>query len=82
MQRIDPVDDLLERSARNDPGEHGVGFEDGNRLARKAAWEPGDQLFIREDDARMPVFGQGAAQLVGVPARAGAQNRDVHLLIL
>ena len=35
VQRIDAVDDLLERAARDDPREHGVGVEERHGLARQ-----------------------------------------------
>ena len=46
------------------------------------AGQPADELFVRKNHAGMPMLGQGAAQLVGVPAGPGAQDRNVHPGIL
>src|SRR5262249_58428904 len=72
VQRVDAIDDLLERSGRNEADEHGVGVEDGGSVARQRAGngataERGDQRFVRQHMPLMPPLAQRAAQLVGVP---------------
>ena len=66
-----------------------AGLDYGPTLDRQAAGltphpagQPADELFIRENHARMSMFGQSPAQFVSVPARSGAENRNVHLGIL
>src|SRR5678816_222832 len=78
VQRIHAVDDLLERATWNNPGEDRVGLEDGDGLAGQTSRQPPDQLFVRKYHARVAMLSQSPAQLVGVPASTGAQNRDVH----
>ena len=86
MQRVDAIDHLFERSAGNDPREHGVGIEDlaGSRsTARATTPRPvpsrATSRFVRQHPAGVPAFGKRAAQIVGMPAGACVEYGDVHL---
>lgn len=81
MQRVDAEDDLLEGPVGDDAREHGVRLEmerPGARFRRTPTPESRDQCLIRAHIGRGSLGAQRPAELVGVPAFAGAQNRDVH----
>ena len=50
----------------------------GETAARRARSQPRDQTFVRQHAADVPALGERAAQFVGVPAGACAENDDVH----
>jgi len=84
VQRVHPVNDLLERSAWDDPRQYGIGIEQVGAFAgqscRGAACsaEPRDQRLIGSDASGVSARDEGAAQLVGVPTGPRAENDDLH----
>jgi hypothetical protein len=80
MQGIQAIDDLLERSAGDEPREDGVGVEDRRLLARQSGTgraKAADQSFVRQDVTGVSAFGERAAQLIGVPP-GFAEDDDLH----
>ena len=84
MEGIDAVDDLFERPVGNDASQHSIGIEKCRALARKICRtcapgaKSGDEAFVWQHTTRVPALGQGATQLIGVPASSGAEDSDLH----
>ena len=81
VERVDAVDDLFERARRNDSRQDGVRVEEGCAFAREAARraaQAGDQALVRQHAPDVAARVERATELVGLPARARAQDDDVH----
>src|SRR5262249_31100520 len=92
VQGIDAVNDLFERSVRNDPCKNRLCVEDwlavdeeptpiGPGRAADATWLPAkacDESFVRQYLAGVSACRERAIQLVGVPTCAGTQDGDIH----
>src|SRR3954453_20683051 len=84
MQCIHPEDDLLQRSRRNDAGEHQIHRVQIGSVAAKRGAGPnrGHQSLIGEDHGLMPPRGRRLLQLLSVPASAGGEHGDTHAYLV
>ena len=88
VQRVDAKDRLLERSARNDPRQHGVGIEDLVTPVRQsahrapAAAEARHQPLVRQHPAGVPALGERPAQVVGMPTGTCAEDDYMHRCLI
>jgi hypothetical protein len=83
MQRVDAVDDLLERAVWNDPREDRVHGEDGRigiGLQVAASPECRGQRFVWRYARVVSARSKHPAQLVGVPSGSRAEDQNLHQL--
>src|SRR5690349_12760999 len=80
MQRINPIDDLLQGTGRNDPGQNHVSvIQLGSSTPEPCGWpDGGNQPLVRKYAVGVPLLGGRTFQLAALPAGASGQYGQTH----